>query len=59
MFAFATFIGAAFAVGLGERSPSGMMVSAGMVLHLAESHAFEHEHVHEHEALEHEHAHRH
>ncbi len=61
VFAFAPFIGAAFAVLLGDRSASGMMalgsalMLAGVVLHLAESHA--HEHVHE--ALEHEHAHRH
>jgi drug/metabolite transporter (DMT)-like permease len=61
VFAFAPFIGAAFAVALGDRSASGMMalgsvlMLAGVVLHLAESHG----HDHEHEALEHEHAHRH
>jgi len=61
VFAFAPFIGAAFAVALGDRSVSGLMalgsvlMLAGVVLHLAESHG--HEHVHE--ALEHEHAHRH
>ncbi len=61
VFAFAPFIGAAFAVVLGDRSASGLMalggvlMLAGMVLHLAESHAHEHEH----EAHEHEHAHRH
>lgn len=61
VFAFAPFIGAAFAVALGERSASGLMLLgsalmlAGVVLHLAESHGHEHEH----EALEHEHAHRH
>jgi drug/metabolite transporter (DMT)-like permease len=61
VFAFAPFIGAAFAVALGDRSASGPMVLggvlmlAGVVLHLTESHG--HEHVHE--ALEHEHAHRH
>jgi drug/metabolite transporter (DMT)-like permease len=59
VFAFAPFIGAALAVALGDRSASGLMalgsmlMLAGVVLHLAESHG------HEHEALEHEHAHRH
>lgn len=61
VFAFAPFIGAAFAVALGDRYASGLMalgsglMLAGVVLHLAESHGHEHEH----EALEHEHAHRH
>lgn len=61
VFAFAPFIGAALAVALGDRSASGLMalgsvlMLAGVVLHLAESHGHEHEH-HE---LEHEHAHRH
>jgi drug/metabolite transporter (DMT)-like permease len=61
VFAFAPFIGAAFAVALGDRSASGLMalgsalMLAGVVLHLAESHG----HAHVHEALEHEHAHRH
>jgi drug/metabolite transporter (DMT)-like permease len=61
VFAFAPFIGAAFAVALGDRSASGLMLLgsvlmlAGVVLHLAESHGHEHAH----EALEHEHAHRH
>lgn len=61
VFAFAPFIGAVFAVALGDRSASGMMalgsglMLAGVVLHLAESHGHEHAH----EALEHEHAHRH
>jgi drug/metabolite transporter (DMT)-like permease len=61
VFAFAPFIGAAFAVALGDRSASGLLLLgsalmlAGVVLHLAESHSHEHEH----EALEHEHAHRH
>jgi drug/metabolite transporter (DMT)-like permease len=61
VFAFAPFIGAALAVALGDRSASGLMVLgsvlmlAGVVLHLAESHAHEHGH----EAQEHEHAHRH
>lgn len=61
VFAFAPFIGAAFAVALGDRSASGLMalgsglMLAGVVLHLAESHGHEHEH----EALAHEHAHRH
>ena len=61
VFAFAPFIGAAFAVALGDRSASGLMVLgsalmlAGVALHLAESHGHEHAH----EALAHEHAHRH
>lgn len=61
VFAFAPFIGAALAAVLGDRSASGVMVAggllmlAGVVIHLAESH----NHAHEHEALEHEHAHRH
>ncbi|MCW5663882.1 MAG: DMT family transporter [Piscinibacter sp.] len=61
VFAFAPFIGAAFAVALGDRSASGLMalgsvlMLAGVVLHLAESHGHEHDH----EPLEHEHAHRH
>ena len=61
VFAFAPFIGAAFAVALGDRSFSGLMalgsglMLAGVVLHLAESHGHEHAH----ETLEHEHAHRH
>lgn len=61
VFAFAPFVGALFAFGLGERGGGGWMLSgavlmaAGVVLHLAERHAHEHEH----EALEHEHAHSH
>lgn len=61
VFAFAPFIGAAFAVALGDRSVSGLvalgsaLMLAGVVLHLAESHR----HLHEHEVLEHEHAHHH
>src|SRR5262249_53288836 len=61
VFAFAPFIGAALAVGLGEARPSwgmaggGLLMLAGVVLHVHERH--EHEHVHD--ALEHEHAHRH
>lgn len=61
VFAFAPFIGAALALALGDRSASGLMLLgsvlmlAGVVLHLAESHGHEHEH----ETLEHEHAHRH
>jgi drug/metabolite transporter (DMT)-like permease len=61
VFAFAPFVGAALAFGLGERGGShwmlagaGLMV-AGIVLHLAERHA----HSHAHEPLEHEHAHTH
>lgn len=61
VFAFAPFIGAALAVALGDRSASGMMAAgsllmlAGVVLHLAESHGHEHDHG----PIEHEHAHRH
>jgi drug/metabolite transporter (DMT)-like permease len=61
VFASAPFIGAAFAIALGDRSASGLMavggvlMLAGVLLHLAESHGHEHEH----EDLEHEHAHRH
>lgn len=61
VFAFAPFIGAALAVGLGDRSFTALMLLgsllmlAGVVLHLAESHAHEHEH----DPFEHEHAHRH
>jgi drug/metabolite transporter (DMT)-like permease len=61
VFAFAPFIGALLAFGLGDRSASwamaagGLLMLVGIVLHLSESHA----HDHEHEALRHEHAHRH
>jgi drug/metabolite transporter (DMT)-like permease len=61
VFAFAPFIGAALAFGLGDRSAGwgmaagGLLMLLGVALHLAESHAHEHDH----EALEHEHAHRH
>jgi drug/metabolite transporter (DMT)-like permease len=61
VFAFAPFIGAALALGLGDRAWGGLLVVgsvfmlAGVALHLAESHGHEHAH----EALEHEHAHRH
>jgi drug/metabolite transporter (DMT)-like permease len=61
VFAFAPFIGAALAIALGDRSPSGLMVAGGVLmlagvgLHLAEGHG----HPHDHDALEHEHAHRH
>jgi drug/metabolite transporter (DMT)-like permease len=61
VFAFAPFIGAGVALGLGDRSASlwlalgGALMLAGVVLHLAESHRHEHAH----ESLEHEHAHRH
>jgi len=61
VFAFAPFIGAALAIGLGDRSFTTLMLLgsllmlAGVVLHLAESHVHEHAH----EAFEHEHAHRH
>ena len=61
VFAFAPFIGAAFAFALGDGSgdvflvAGGALMLAGIVLHLSERHA--HEHVHD--ALDHEHAHRH
>ncbi|PBI85555.1 EamA-like transporter family protein [Variovorax boronicumulans] len=61
VFAFAPFIGAAFAIALGDRSGTwamavgGLLMMLGVVLHLAESHGHEHAH----ESLAHEHAHRH
>jgi hypothetical protein len=61
VFAFAPFVGVLFAFLLGERSGSAWMLLAavlmgvGVVLHLAERHAHEHDH----DALEHEHAHSH
>lgn len=61
VFAFAPFIGATVAWGLGERSAGwlmglgGLCMLMGVVLHLAERHGHEHSH----EALEHEHAHTH
>lgn len=61
VFAFAPFVGAAFAVALGDRAPGwlmavgGTLMLAGVVLHLAESHGHEHGH----EDQVHEHAHRH
>lgn len=61
VFAFAPFIGAAIAFALGDRSAGwgmvagGALMLVGVILHLAESHAHEHQH----EALVHEHAHRH
>lgn len=61
VFAFAPFIGAACALALGHRSGSGLLLLggllmlAGVVVHLAESHAHEHEH----EPMAHEHAHTH
>ena len=61
VFAFAPFIGALGAFALGSRSGSWMLIAggvlmlAGVVLHLFESHG----HAHDHEALEHEHAHAH
>lgn len=61
VFAFAPFIGALGAFALGDRSGSALMLLAGalmlagVLLHLAETHA----HPHTHEALRHEHAHRH
>ena len=61
MFAFAPFIGALLATALGEQAPSwaigvgGLLMLAGVALHLAESH----DHSHQHEAIDHEHAHTH
>jgi drug/metabolite transporter (DMT)-like permease len=61
VFAFAPFIGAALALALGERgagwplAAGGALMLAGVLLHIAESHAHEHRH----ELIEHEHAHRH
>lgn len=61
VFAFAPFIGALAAIALGDRNLSGAMMLggllmlAGVILHLMERHS--HEHVHE--PLGHEHAHRH
>jgi drug/metabolite transporter (DMT)-like permease len=61
VFAFAPFIGAVGAFGLGERAASallvlgGVLMLVGVVLHLIESH----DHPHAHEPLDHEHAHTH
>ena len=61
VFAFAPFIGAFVAFGLGDRSAGflmavgGGLMLCGVALHLAESHGHEHDH----EALDHEHAHDH
>jgi drug/metabolite transporter (DMT)-like permease len=61
VFAFAPFIGALGAFAFGDRSATwlmaaaGVLMAAGVLLHLAEAH--EHEHLHE--ALDHEHAHTH
>ena len=61
VFAFAPFIGAVVAFALGERSASVLMglgsllMLAGVMLHLMETHA----HDHAHEDTSHEHAHRH
>jgi hypothetical protein len=61
VFAFAPFIGAGLAFVLGDRSAGwgmalgGVLMLAGVILHLAE----EHGHEHEHEEMEHEHAHSH
>jgi len=61
VFAFAPFIGALLAIALGERglgvgtAVGGVLMLAGVALHLAESHGHEHDH----EANEHEHAHTH
>lgn len=61
VFAFAPFIGAFGAFALGERSSSGLLFVAGVLMlvgimvHLAEKH----EHTHTHETITHEHAHTH
>lgn len=61
VFAFAPFIGALLAIGLGERGLSwGMAAGAGLMLAGVVAHLYEsHEHEHFHEAVSHEHAHRH
>jgi drug/metabolite transporter (DMT)-like permease len=61
VFACAPFIGALGAVALGDRSGgwlmagAGLVMAAGVFLHLLERHAHEHQH----ERMEHEHAHTH
>lgn len=61
VFACAPFIGAAFAIALGDRSGSWIMLAGGalmltgVALHLEESHGHEHRHG----TLDHEHAHTH
>ncbi len=61
VFSFAPFIGGAVAIALGERNVGlftalgALLMVAGVVLHLAESHG----HTHQHEALDHTHAHTH
>lgn len=61
VFAFAPFIGAALAFGMGDRSGGpgllvgGLLMLTGVIIHLSESH----HHAHEHDAVEHEHAHVH
>ncbi len=61
VFAFAPFVGAGLAFALGDRAPSWLMASGGLLMlggvlvHLAESHR----HAHTHDPLEHEHAHDH
>lgn len=61
VFAFAPFIGAMGAFAFGDRSVgwimliAGLLMLAGVTLHLMESHV----HMHTHEVLEHEHAHSH
>jgi drug/metabolite transporter (DMT)-like permease len=61
VFAFAPFIGAMGAFAFGDRSiawtilAAGVLMLAGVTLHLMESHS----HLHMHEVLEHEHAHSH
>jgi drug/metabolite transporter (DMT)-like permease len=61
VFAFAPFVGALLAYGLGERpagwlvAAGGLLMLAGVLLHLLERHS----HPHQHERMAHEHAHSH
>ena len=61
VFAFAPFLGAGLAIGLGDRTlgwgvaGGGVLMLAGVLLHLTEFHRHEHAH----DAIDHEHAHSH
>lgn len=63
VFAFAPFIGAAFAIALSDRSGTwamaagGLLMMLGVALHLAESHGHEHAHAHRHDDGHHGHTH--
>jgi hypothetical protein len=60
VFAFAPFIGAALAIALGDRSPSGLMVAGGVLMLAGVGRTRRRARtLHDHDALEHEHAHRH